>query len=405
MDWDTPYRVSRALVLEVAGYGRLTAARSLSGDLQELTLDALPVLTAFSPAATPRQALARLREDWDLDEEGFAAVVARFVAGALLIPAAGGGTPPLAGGFASVPGHLDMLRDTTRTLAYRAAIFRHAPGRSVVEIGCGSGILSIFAAQAGARRVVAIEETGIATLAAEMFRANGCGSVVELRQGNSRDVELDEPADLLVHELLGVDPFVENIVPTVLDARRRFLAPGGRLLPFRFEVFCLGVELEERPFRDQRRVLAETDELQGILGVDLGPLHERLAALDLHFFDPPVAEEADPLFRPRILSDELRLYDVDFRTGAPDVPERLIDAHLRIRESGALNGVVLYFRAHLDETIRLANSPFLPPTSWRRDIRPVSRRLVAPGDEVPLTVRLIPKLGRHRLAVDLAPRE
>ena len=117
-----------------------------------------------------------------------------------------------------------------RVQAYRAAILRQCAGKRVVEIGCGTGILSIFAAQAGATAVTAIEETRIAELAARLLVANGVEDRVEIKLGNSRDVEIDPPADVIVHELLGSDPFSESILPVIADARR-FLAPGGRFEP------------------------------------------------------------------------------------------------------------------------------------------------------------------------------
>ena len=195
-------------------------------------------------------------------------------------------------GFASILSHHHMLRDTVRVLAYQSAIARHSRGCSVVEVGCGTGILSIFAARAGARRVVAIEESEIAIVAQRMFRANGCDEI-ELRRTNSRDVELDEPADLLIHEILGVDPFAENLLPAVLDARERLLRPGGRLLPSRVQVLCLGLEVEPRPHRDMDYILAEAAEIQRLYGVDLGPVLDLLAETDPRQLVPPL-EDGDP---------------------------------------------------------------------------------------------------------------
>ena len=54
----------------------------------------------------------------------------------------------------------NMLSDSVRTQLYRRAVFENQidfRGKVVVDVGCGSGILSFFAAQAGARKVYAIE--------------------------------------------------------------------------------------------------------------------------------------------------------------------------------------------------------------------------------------------------------
>jgi SAM-dependent methyltransferase len=401
MQWDAHYTVSRSLTIEIGAGGGLAARCSISRPAQELALDAVPVLVAFAGGATPRAALDSLRSEYDLEEDGFAAVVERLAEEAFLIPApASGAAVPLAAeGFASVVAHHLMLRDTLRVQAYERAISRHARGCSVVEIGCGSGILSIFAARAGARRVVAIEESGIASLAAEMFRANGCDGVVELRLANSRDVELDEPADLLVHEILGIDPFFENLLPCMRDARERLLRPGGRFLPCRLQVEIVGLEIDERR---PAQLVAETRQLAALYGVDLGPLARLLADLDARQL--PRNMDYDPTdFRHRPLSRELTIFDIDFGAGTLEDAGDAREVRLPIREAGVLGGVSVSFRAHLDEEIQLTNSPFAPPTHWGRDVRGLSRRVpVAPGDEVALRLELRTERGRQKLHVDLA---
>lgn len=404
MQWDVPYVVSRSLTLEIQRTGRLAATSSISRPPQDVELDALPVLLAFAAGVTPREALVRLQAEWELDEEGFATVVTALIDQAFLVPVGRGSAVSLAQeGFASVLGHHYMLQDTVRVLAYQAAIARHSRGCSVVEVGCGSGILSIFAARAGARRVVAIEESEIASLAEQMFRANGCDGIVELRRANSRDVELDEPADLLIHEILGSDPFAENLLPAVLDARERLLRPGGRLLPWRVQVLCLGVEVETKPHRDQAYLLAEAAEAQRLYGLDMTPLLELLAAADPRQIEPPFDDADAKMFKPKVLSEECLLVDLDLRTDGLDKAGEPSEARLRIQSPGTLGALAVYFRAHLDEDIQLANAPFAPLTSWGRRVRNLSGRLtVAPGDEVRLRVELKSRRGRQMLDVDLA---
>src|SRR2546425_4280598 len=82
--------------------------------------------------------------------------------------------PGMLEGFASPFAHEPMLLDKIRCDAYREAIQRTVkPGDVVVDLGTGTGLLSFFALQAGARHVYAIEMTGIADAAAELIEANG----------------------------------------------------------------------------------------------------------------------------------------------------------------------------------------------------------------------------------------
>ena len=156
MNWDLTYTVSRSLVIQIGNSGELLASNSVSRRPQALTQDALPVLLAFAAGGTPSAALERLRADWEIDEAGFTCVVEALIEENLLTPASGDAVLAT-GGFASPVEHLRLVRDTVRVSAYRRAIFRHCKDKLVVEIGCGSGILSIFAAKAGARRARAAD--------------------------------------------------------------------------------------------------------------------------------------------------------------------------------------------------------------------------------------------------------
>lgn len=404
MDWDTSYVVSRSLTLEVSRRGRLVGWTSLSLPSSELDPEALPALLEFAAGSTPREAFQRLREEWEVEEAGFGEVVEAMLKQGFLVSADGDASPDLAGEkFGSAANHMGMLLDTVRVMSYRSAIERHAPGQRVVEIGCGTGILSLFAARAGARKVIAIEESQVAEVAAAMFEANGFSETIELKVGNSRNVEIGEPADLIIHEILGVDPFEENVLPVLLDARRRFLRPGGRLLPHRLEVWCLGIEAGEAPGPNVAKMIANARELSGLYGFDFRPLVQALETPRSRRAKGRVVITEHPFDR-TILSEELRLLDLDLQGGDLEIVRPASSASLRISAEGMLSGVALFFRAHLDEHLRLTTSPNAPLTSWGWDVRMFSRSVpVRPGDEVPVSVDVENALGRQWMAVDLRP--
>jgi precorrin-6B methylase 2 len=397
MDWRIPYTVSRALVLQI-GNGGLVARNSVSRQPQSIAPDALPVLLAFGGGRMPREALAELRDEWEIDEAGFQDVVGALVAQNLLTPAGNGGATPADGGFASIVPHISMLKDNVRVGSYQQAISRHCRGRTVVEIGCGTGILSIFAARAGARRVIAIEESAIADVAAEMFRANGVADTIELRRANSRDVSLDERADVIIHEVLGADPFSENVLAFIEDARERLLAPGGRMIPYALDVCCAGFEVLDRPYLDARRAAVELQELGALYGIDFAPLG---GTLDDRLLPRPLGDLGQMHFAPRILTDETLLYHLDFR--APVEVEPRKELRLRAIRAGSLGGVLVWFRAHLDEQTVLSTSPYAPRTpSWDWNARPLERLIaIEPGDEIAIAAEVRTVLGLERLHVGL----
>ena len=161
------YVVSAALRLTVLSSGRLAAADSMSRAPRELGPEALPILLAFARPASIDEALASVRRDRDMDRGAFVGFVEKLTEQNFLT--ATDAAQVSIGGFAALDVHLRMLRDVYRVLAYKMAINRHVQGKSVLEIGCGTGVLSLFAAKGGARSVVAIEETSIADVAEHMF--------------------------------------------------------------------------------------------------------------------------------------------------------------------------------------------------------------------------------------------
>jgi protein arginine N-methyltransferase 1 len=298
--------------------------------------------------------------------------------------------------FATPAAHHTMLRDHVRMMAYRAAIFAAARDKVVVDLGCGSGVLSIFAAQAGARHVYAIEETKIAALAALMFEANGCADRITLLRGNSHDLELPERAQLLVHEIIGADPFDENILPILADARRRLLAPDGIFLPDAMEVFCVGVEIDDVPGPTERMV-QEAEQLQHLYGVNFAPY-----ILAIEAYRDALAVGAEPSRvdkSSRVLTGPCRLRSVRF---AEETPLHELPAELEIAGDGMLGGLVIYFRAQLHGGVELSNAPFAPATSWTRVVRDLPRRrAVRQGERIPLRSRIEAIDGRQRILIDL----
>src|SRR5258708_37079418 len=96
-----------------------------------------------------------------------------------------------------------LLLDKVRCDAYREAIHRTVkPGDLIVDLGAGTGLLSFFALQAGARHVYAIEMSDIADATAELIAANGFQGRITLIRKNSKSVRRPQRCDVLVTETL-----------------------------------------------------------------------------------------------------------------------------------------------------------------------------------------------------------
>ena len=137
--------------------------------------------------------------------------------------------------YSSLAIHEVMLRDEPRTRGYRDAIAAlDLSGRVVMDVGCGTGVLSLFAARSGASRVVGIERGAIARVAGRIVQLNRMENVVSVLQGRVEDLQLPDlegQVDVLVSEWMGYGLYFENMLPSVLAARDRFLKPEGVLVP------------------------------------------------------------------------------------------------------------------------------------------------------------------------------
>ena len=140
--------------------------------------------------------------------------------------------------------HELLLGDELRMRAYRQAIAETVrPGDVVVDLGTGTGVLARWAIEAGAGRAYGIErDPALLARAVAAADAEGMGTRFVPVDGLSFDVTLPEPADLVVSEILGNLVDNEDCCRILDDAVRRFLAPGGRLLPRRAERYVVPVE-------------------------------------------------------------------------------------------------------------------------------------------------------------------
>ena len=125
-----------------------------------------------------------------------------------------------------------MLRDRVRTEAYRVAIEKIVAGKVVVDVGAGSGILSLFAADSGARKAFAIEQANIVSVCQNNVKEKNFGHIVHVIHSLAEAVELPvQEVDVIVSEWIGYFLLFENMLPSVLSVRDRYLKKGGIMIP------------------------------------------------------------------------------------------------------------------------------------------------------------------------------
>jgi protein arginine N-methyltransferase 1 len=144
--------------------------------------------------------------------------------------------------------HESLLNDRRRNRFFFKALQRHVGGASsVLDIGAGTGLWAIAAARLGARRVVAVEMDALLLgLIKALARDNGVADRVEVVGGDSRQLQLGREFDVVISETVGHLVFDEPIVSVMLDARQRFLKPGGVLLPCGVALVAAAAHLRPR---------------------------------------------------------------------------------------------------------------------------------------------------------------
>jgi len=270
--------------------------------------------------------------------------------------------------YADLGTHELMLRDGPRMKAYHDAIMKNSEairGKVVLDVGCGTGVLSMFAAKAGAKVVYAVEASNMAAHAANLVQHNGLSDVVTVMHGRMEDVELPGKVDVIISEWMGFYLLHESMLNSVLDARDRWLAEGGLMLPSHATIYACPVSM------DQYR--QETEGFwSDVCGLDLSP------------FGAAVKETAPAPLVKCLGSDQLLAEPAvvaSFDCGAVKAAELVSlqrDLCFTIRKAGNLAGVALWFDCRFDVRSSAASST---PSSRKRsrESTDTSAQVVAHG--------------------------
>ncbi|KAG6555892.1 hypothetical protein Mapa_002534 [Marchantia paleacea] len=188
--------------------------------------------------------------DGDEDNESMAVEGENAAGSAAVVSPSGDSEPTSADyyfdSYAHFGIHEEMIKDTVRTKTYQNVIYQNQflfKDKIVLDVGAGTGILSLFAAKGGAKHVYAVECSLMADTAREIVRANGYSDVITVLKGKVEEIELPTPhVDVIVSEWMGYFLLFENMLNTVLYARDKWLVPNGVVLPDKTSLYLTAIE-------------------------------------------------------------------------------------------------------------------------------------------------------------------
>lgn len=248
--------------------------------------------------------------------------------------------------------HLPMLGDALRNDAYQAAIEAAVrPDDVVLDIGAGSGLLSLMAARAGAKQVYGCEMlTDLAELAKLVVAKNGYSDRITILPKPSGQLEVgsDLPtrATLLVTETFDSMIVGEGILPSLAYAHDHLLAPGARVIP-------ASATLKGQLVTIPR--LKALYPLRTINGFDLSPF---AMGSGIERFYPAFPDCES--FTPLTAVFELNRFDFSRRPAM----RQSWSVEAEATADGTIQAVLLSFDLHLDDRITLSTTKFGDIKHW-----------------------------------------
>uniref|UniRef100_A0A3B4EJG7 type I protein arginine methyltransferase n=1 Tax=Pygocentrus nattereri TaxID=42514 RepID=A0A3B4EJG7_PYGNA len=289
----------------------------------------------------------------------------------------------------------NMLQDYLRTATYQKAILLNDVDfrdKVVLDVGCGTGILSFFAVQAGAKKVYAVEASSVAKYAEVLVRSNGMSDKIVVLAGKIEEVSCPEKVDVIISEPIGYMLLNERMLESYLHSKN-WLKPKGmmfptfsdiHLAPFTDEQLYLehharssfwdlwfsvteqgqsAHHLQQAACQDGAVTRAELPELLQtcFYGVNLSGLHP--AAVD-EFFRQPVVDT----FEMQILMARSVKYSINFLEAKEEDLHRMeIPFVFKLLQSGLIHGLAFWFDVAFvgsRMTVWLSTAPHEPLSHW-----------------------------------------
>ena len=252
--------------------------------------------------------------------------------------------------------HEEMLKDKVRTGSYQKAILENKDifkDKIVLDIGSGTGILSFFAAQAGAKHVYGIEFADIADFSIDIIKKNNMEDKITIIKSKVEEAELPvEKVDIILSEWMGYFLLYESMLDCVLYARDKWLKKDGYMFPDRATMFLAGIEDKKYKYR-------KINSWNNIYGFNMNCIKEAAIAEPL----------IDNCTEEYIISSTCKIYDIDLYNIQKEQLDFMSGYEIEFDCDECFNGLVAWFNVSFNKVpnkVTLPTGPYDKPTHWKQ---------------------------------------
>ncbi|QPH00023.1 type I protein arginine N-methyltransferase Rmt1 [Epichloe festucae Fl1] len=289
--------------------------------------------------------------------------------------------------------HEEMLKDEVRTRSYMNAIVQNKhlfKDKVVLDVGCGTAILSMFAAKAGAKHVVGVDMSSIIFKAREIVKINGLSDKITLIQGKMEEIELPFPkVDIIISEWMGYFLLYESMLDTVLYARDKYLEKDGLIFPDKATIFFAGIE--DGDYKEEKIGFWDN-----VYGFDYTPLKETALS-------EPLVDTVD---LKTVVTDPTPVLTLDLYTCTVADLAFATPFKLSVKRDDFIHALVSWFDIDFTachKPIRFSTGPHTKYTHWKQTVFYLKDVLtVQNGEEVSCNVQVKPNSKNRRdLDIDI----
>lgn len=255
--------------------------------------------------------------------------------------------------------HEEMLKDEVRTLTYRNSMMNNKhlfKDKIVLDVGCGTGILCMFAKKAGAKHVYGIDMSSIIDHAKNIIKDNNMDEHITLIKGKVEEVDLPvEKVDIIISEWMGYCLLYESMLDTVIFARDKWLRSGGLMFPDKAALYMTAIE-------DQDYMSEKIYWWDSVYGFDMSAIRE------VAMSEPLV----DTVESKQVVTNSSMMKEIDLITIKVEELKNLrVPFNIRARRNDFIHAFVVFFTVEFSACHKrtgFSTGPEARYTHWKQTV-------------------------------------